>query len=127
VDRGDAPDAVRHAGKELGYNRSDRERFSKAKGGSITINFTFSLPPEVEERLRAELPDLSGAVREAFAVDLFRRGILTHHGLGQSLGLDRFETDALLNRHRVTDRSLTHEDVDADVRSLDELLAMPRP
>ena len=96
-------------------------------GEKMTIHFTFSLPPEVEERLRAEVPDLSGAAREALAVDLFRRGILTHHGLGQSLGLDRFETDALLKRHRVTDRSLTHGDVDADVRSLNELLAMPRP
>jgi predicted HTH domain antitoxin len=93
----------------------------------MTIHFTSSLPPEVEERLRAEVPDLSGAVREAFAIDLFRRGILTHHGLGQVLGLDRFETDALLKRHRVADGSLTHEDVDADVRSLDELLATPRP
>jgi hypothetical protein len=92
----------------------------------MTIHFTFSLPPEVEERLRAEVPDLSGAVREAFAVDLFRRGILTHQGLGQSIGLDRFETDALLKRHRVTEQSLTHEDVDADVRNLDELLATPR-
>jgi hypothetical protein len=93
----------------------------------MTIHFTFSLPPEVEERLRAEVPDLSEAVREAFAVDLFRRGILTHHGLGQSLGLDRFETDALLKRRHVTEQSLTHEDVDADVRSLDEFLAAPHP
>jgi hypothetical protein len=93
----------------------------------MTIHFTFSLPPEVEERLRSEVPDLPGAVREAFAVDLFRRGILTHYGLGQSLGLDRFETDALLKRHRVVEQSLSHEDVDADVRGLDELLATPRP
>ena len=93
----------------------------------MTISLTFSLPPEVEERLRTEIPDLNGAVREAFAVDLFRRGILTHQGLGRSLGLDRFETDALLKRHRVTERSLSHEDVDADVRNLDELLTSPRP
>ena len=92
----------------------------------MTIHFTFSLPPEVEERLRAEAPDLSEAVRQAFAVDLFRRGILTHHGLGQSLGVHRFEVGPPLKRHRVTEQSLTHEDVDADVRSLDELLATPR-
>jgi predicted HTH domain antitoxin len=92
----------------------------------MIINFAFNLPPDVEERLRAEVPDLSGAIREAFAIDLFRRGILTHHGLGQWLGLDRFETDALLKRHRVTEQSLSHEDVDADVQSLDELLASPR-
>jgi predicted HTH domain antitoxin len=93
----------------------------------MNISFDVNLPPDVEERLRAEAPDLSRAGREAFAVDLFRRGILSHHGLGQALGLDRFETDALLKRHRVTEQSLTHEDVDADVLSLNELLAPPRP
>jgi len=84
----------------------------------MNISFDVNLPPDVEERLRAEAPDLSAAGREAFAVDLLRRGILTHHGLGQTLGLDRFETDALLKRHRVTEQSLSQEDVDADVQSL---------
>jgi len=86
---------------------------------TMNISFDVNVPPDVEERLRAEAPDLSAAGREAFAVDLFRRGILTHHGLRQTLGLDRFETDALLKRHRVTEQSLSHEDVDADVQSLD--------
>jgi predicted HTH domain antitoxin len=92
-----------------------------------TISFALNLPPDIEEKLRAEDPDLSATVRETFAIDLFRRGILTHHGLAQTLGLDRFETDALLKRHRVTEQSLTHEDVDTDVTSLDQLLAHPRP
>src|SRR5271157_6436556 len=77
----------------------------------MNISFDVNLPPDVEERLRAEAPGLSAAGREAFAVDLLRRGILTHHGLGQTLGLNRFETDALLKRHRVTEQSLSHEDV----------------
>ena len=93
----------------------------------MNISFAVNLPSDVEERLRADAPDLSDAVREVFAIDLFRRGILTHHGLGQTLGLDRFETDALLKRHRVTEQSLTHEDVNADVQGLNELLATPRP
>ena len=59
----------------------------------MNITLTVNLPPEVEERLRAESGDLSSAIRESFAVNLFRRGILTHHDLGQVLGLDRFETD----------------------------------
>jgi predicted HTH domain antitoxin len=88
----------------------------------MTISLALNLPPEVEERLRAESGDLSSAVRESFAINLFRRGILTHHQLGQVLGLDRFETDALLKRHDVTEYSLTHEDIDADVRSLREFL-----
>ena len=91
----------------------------------MDVNIAVSLPPDVEERLRTESGDLSTAVREAFAIELFRRGILTHYDLGKSLGLDRFETDALLKRHAVTEHALTHEDVDADVKSVNELLAPP--
>ncbi|MGO9464385.1 MAG: UPF0175 family protein [Isosphaeraceae bacterium] len=93
----------------------------------MNVSFTVTLPPEIEERLRAESGDLSSAVRESFAVNLFRRGILTHHELGQVLGLDRFETDALLKRNDVTEYSLTHEDIDADVSSLREFLGLAHP
>jgi predicted HTH domain antitoxin len=93
----------------------------------MNISVAVNLPPEVEERLRAESGDLSTAVRESFAINLFRRGILTHHELGQMLGLDRFETDALLKRNDVTEYSLTHEDIDADVSSLKEFLGLAHP
>ena len=93
----------------------------------MNITLAVNLPPKVEERLRAESGDLSSAVRESFAINLFRRGILTHHELGQALGLDRFETDALLKRNDVTEYSLTHEDIDADVNSLKELLGLSHP
>ena len=73
----------------------------------MNISVAVNLPPEVEERLRAESGDLSSAVRESFAINLFRRGILTHHDLGQVLGLDRFETDALLKRNDVTVLAIT--------------------
>ncbi len=101
--------------------------FPRRQEHIMNISFDVNLPPDVEERLRVEALDLSTAGREAFAVDLFRRGILTHHGLGQTLDLDRFETDALLKRHLVTEQSLTHEDVDADVQSLNEFLAPYHP
>ena len=92
----------------------------------MNVNFAINLSPDVEERLRVESGNLSDAAREAFAVELFRRGILSHCGLGQSLGIDRFETDALLKRHCVTEHTLTHEEVDADVKGLNELLAASR-
>src|SRR4051812_38224789 len=63
----------------------------------MNISVAVNLPPEVERQLRAESGDLSSAVRESFAVNLFRRGILTHHELGLVLGFDRVETDALLS------------------------------
>ena len=96
--------------------------------GELTMNVTVTvnLPPDVERRVRDESPDLAAAVSEAFAVDLFRRGVLDRRGLGQALDLDRFETFALLKRHRIFDGALTHEDVDADVRSINELLGTPR-
>jgi predicted HTH domain antitoxin len=93
----------------------------------MNVSVAVDLPADVEDRLRAESGDLCSAVRESFVINLFRRGILTHHDLGRSLGLDRFETDALLKRHGVTEYSLTHEDIDADVRSLKEFLGLARP
>ena len=93
----------------------------------MNVSIAVNLPSHAEERLRIESGDLSIAAREAFAIELFRRGILSHYELGQSLGLDRFETDGILKRHQVTERALTHEDVDADVESLNELLARPLP
>lgn len=92
----------------------------------MDVSLTVKLPPEAEKRIRDESPDLPAAVREGFLVNLFRRGILTHDQLGQALGLDRFETDATLKRHQVTEQSLTHEEIDADVASLQELLDRPR-
>jgi predicted HTH domain antitoxin len=93
---------------------------------NVNIAIALNLPPDVEEQLRVESGDLSTAAREAFAIELFRRGILSHCGLGQSLGIDRFETDALLKRHNVTEHALTHDDVDADVKCVDDLLARSR-
>ena len=89
----------------------------------MNIDFAVNLPAHVEERLRTESGDLSTAARESFAIELFRRGVLSHYGLGRSFGLDRFETDALLKRHMVAEHALTHEDVDADLMSIDEALA----
>ncbi len=92
----------------------------------MNVNVTVNLPPDVEKRLRDESPDLGAAVSEAFALDLYRRGVLDRHGLSQTLGLDRFETFSLLKRHQIFEGALSHEDVDADVRSINELLGPMR-
>ncbi len=80
----------------------------------MALRITLDLPPDVEKKLRADTPDLDADVREAYALELFRRGKLSHVELSQILGLDRFETDAYLKRHRVFEGSLTMEDLNHD-------------
>ena len=47
----------------------------------MSLSITFSLPVELEARLRRESRDLSADVKEAFALELFRRGTLSHYEL----------------------------------------------
>jgi predicted HTH domain antitoxin len=85
---------------------------------AVTIQF----PADVEQRLRAQTPDLDTELKEAIALDLFRRGKLSHYELSKMLGLDRFETDAYLKRHNVVEGSLTMQDLDEQARTLDRVL-----
>lgn len=87
---------------------------------ALTINL--KLPTEVEERLRNEHPDLDADAAEAYAIDLFRRGLITHYELGVALGIDRFAADALLKRRGVFEHSVTYEEIEADVRTLEQAL-----
>ena len=95
------------------------QRYAKRNGMSFTVRL--DLPPDVEQRLRRETPDLSEQVKEAYVLELFRRGKLSHYELSRILGLDRFETDAYLKRHNVFEGSLTVEDLEADVQTLRKL------
>ncbi len=82
----------------------------------------FQLPEDVERRLRAESTDFDGEAREASALELFRRGKVSHYELSRILGLDRFETDAYLKRHHVYEGSLTMEDLEEQTRTLEKVL-----
>jgi predicted HTH domain antitoxin len=83
---------------------------------------TIQLPPEIEERLKAQSKDLSADLREAAALELFRQGKLSHYELSQVLGLDRFETDAYLKRHNVYEGSLTMEDLEEQSRTSERVM-----
>jgi len=87
----------------------------------MSLSVTLDLPAEVEEKLRRENPNLDAEVKEVFALELFRRGKLSHGELAQVLGLDRFATDAYLRRHKVFEDSLTMEDLEADRKTLDRV------
>ena len=84
----------------------------------MALNVMFDLPPGVEEKLRRETPDLEADVREAYALELFRRGTLSHYEFSCVLGLDRSATDAYLQRHHVFEGSLTMADLEADRQTL---------
>jgi len=88
----------------------------------MSLNVTLDLPAEVEEKLRRENVNLNTDVKEAYALELFRRGKLTHHELSLVLGLDHFETDAYLKRHKVFEGSLTMADLQSDHQTLDRVM-----
>ena len=48
--------------------------------------------------------------REAAFVDLYRQAKITHDQLATALGLERFETEGLPERHNVTEDVITAED-----------------
>jgi predicted HTH domain antitoxin len=87
---------------------------------------TFKLPAEIEQRLRRENSDLDAEAREAYALELFRRGKLTHYELSRLLGLDRFETNAYLKRHNVFEGSPTSQDLEADRQTLERVFGTAR-
>jgi hypothetical protein len=87
---------------------------------------TFQLSPDVEKRLREQSADLDAEAREISALELFRRGKLSHFELSQVLGLDRFSTDAYLKHHNVVEGSLTMEDMEEQSRTLDRVLGPVR-
>jgi hypothetical protein len=87
---------------------------------------TFQLPTELERKLRAEIADLDAEAKEAYVLQLFRRGKLTHFELSKVLGLDGPETDGYLKRHGVFEGSLTREDLEADRQTLERLLRPTR-
>jgi hypothetical protein len=76
------------------------------------------LPAAVESELRSQFENLDEVAREAMLVELYRQDNLSHHQLGQALGLDRFETDGLLKRHKVTEDLPTLEEYDSALRRL---------
>ena len=92
----------------------------------MALTVTVDLPADVEQRLLLTTPDLAGAAKEALLISLYRQGKLTHVGLSQALGLDRFQTEAVLHVHNVIEDLGTAEDYLEDARRLGALLQRHR-
>ena len=80
------------------------------------MSVQIDLPPEIERRLRAESADLDAEAREAMLVELYRQDKITRYQLSLGLGLSRFETDAVLKKHNVTEDLPTLEELEEDLR-----------
>jgi hypothetical protein len=74
------------------------------------------LPPDLENQLRAQSPNLDAEAREAMLVELYRQDKITRYQLSLGLGLTRFETDAVLKKHNVTEDQPTLEELEEDLR-----------
>jgi len=61
---------------------------------------------------------LDHAVREAAVVELYRQGKLTHLELAKALGLDRWQTEALLKKYDVTEDLVTVEEFNRQAESI---------
>jgi predicted HTH domain antitoxin len=92
----------------------------------MPLHVTLDLPPDIEARLRLEHSDFTIEVKEAYALELFRRGDLSHYELSRVLGLDHLETDAWLKRREVYEGSLTMADLNRDLETLDGLMSKAR-
>ena len=69
------------------------------------------MPDDIGSSLRHELRDSDDAAKETALVELYRQQKLSHVTLARFLGLSRFETDALLKRHNVTEDLMTVADL----------------
>ncbi len=87
---------------------------------------TIQLPSDLEQRLRADFTDLDAQAKETLALDLFRRGKLSHSELSRVLGIDRVEIDSYLKRHNVVEGSLTMQDLDEQSQTLNRVLGPVR-
>ena len=82
---------------------------------------SFQLPTDLEHELRSRLRDLDAEAKEALLVALYRQRKLSHLALSKALGLDRFETEDVLRKHKVTEDLGTVEDYLSDAATLANL------
>jgi predicted HTH domain antitoxin len=83
---------------------------------------TVELPTDLEQRLRAEHPNLDAEAKEAMLVELYRQEKLSRYELSLALGIGRFETDGILKKHKVTTDLPTPEELEEDLRHLRALV-----
>ena len=84
---------------------------------------TIELPPQLEESLRRDVGDLDQMAKESLLVDLYRQQFLSKRQLAQTLGLDRFAVNDVLNRRNVTEDLPTLDEIERQVAVMEAKLA----
>lgn len=79
------------------------------------MTVSFSIPPSIESLLSEHGQDPNLIAKQAALIELYRQAKLTRVQLSSALGLSRFETDALLKRHNVTEDLESLDDYQADL------------
>jgi predicted HTH domain antitoxin len=80
------------------------------------MTVSFHLPADLEKQFRHEFPDLDHEAKEAMLIEFYRQDKLSRYELSQALGISRFETDAVLKKHNVTEDLPTSEELEEDLR-----------
>jgi hypothetical protein len=86
------------------------------------MTLSFQIPPDVEQQLRAQTHDLPAEAKEAMCIEFYRQDKLTRYQLSQALGLSRFETDAVLKKHNVTEDLPTPDELEEDLKQASRLV-----
>ena len=66
------------------------------------MTITFEIPQDIEQELRTNGLDMNREAKEAYLVELYRQERIGHRQLAEALGLNRYETDGVLKRHKVS-------------------------
>jgi predicted HTH domain antitoxin len=81
------------------------------------MTISFEIPQDIEQEFRAGGLDLNQEAKEACLVELYRQERISHRQLAEALGLNRYETDGLLKRHKVSP-NVTAEEMRAQAMAL---------
>lgn len=84
---------------------------------------TVEMPADTEQRLREENPNFDQEMREAVALDLFRKEKIGMYEFRQMLGLTRSEANAFLVDRQEWAQSPTLEELENDYQTLTRIMA----
>ncbi len=82
------------------------------------MTIRFDIPPTVEQAIAGSGDDPAAQLKEAGLVELYRLGKISHGQLAEGLGVSRYETDAVLRAHNVTEDLLTQEELSTQLSRL---------